>query len=82
MTRKILLIAGVAGLALTAPASAEKGEKGGGDKPQQAEAAQGGEQKAQRQEASREVVMHCLHRLIGGFGTRVTWQDQPRWLGR
>ena len=53
MTRKILLIAGVAGLALTAPASAEKGEKGGGDKPQQAEAAQGGEQKAQRQERAQ-----------------------------
>ena len=37
MTRKMLLIAGVAGLALAAPASAEKG---GGDKPQQAEAQQ------------------------------------------
>ena len=49
MTRKMLLIAGVAGLALTSPAAADKGGRGG-DKPQQAAPAQDGEQQAQRAE--------------------------------
>ena len=60
MTRKILLIAGVAGLALTAPASGEKGGKGGGDKPEQseaqkAEARQGGGQRAERPQHQERV---------------------------
>ena len=53
MTRKMMLIAGVAGLALTSPVTAERG--GGRDKEQRAAAQQGGGQqgggeKAQRQE--------------------------------
>ena len=57
MTRKMYLIAGVAGLALTAPASAEKGGRGN-DKSPQAEAAQdSGEQakRPQRQERQEQA---------------------------
>ena len=57
MTRKILLIASVAGIALTSPVSAEKGSRSA-DNMQQAAAQQGGGKKAerpQRQERPQQV---------------------------
>ena len=54
MTRKLMLIAGVAGLALTVPATAERGGRGDEQRQnaaaQQAEARKGGGQQVQRQE--------------------------------
>ncbi|MEO6113472.1 MAG: hypothetical protein ABIP07_03370 [Sphingomicrobium sp.] len=66
MTRKMMLIAGVAGLALTAPASAEKGGKGG-EKPQQAEAQkaearQGGGQRAERPQRQERAQVQRAER--------------------
>lgn len=57
MTRKMYLIAGVAGLALTAPASAEKNGRGNDKSPQAAAAQDGGEQakRPQRQERQEQA---------------------------
>ena len=54
MTRKMMLIAGVAGLAMTAPVAAERGGKKDGDAPR-AERQQGAErpQRAERQQAQQ-----------------------------
>ena len=64
MTRKMLLIAGVAGLALTSPAAADKGGNRGGDKPQQAAAQDGGEQ-AQRAERPQRQERQQTQRAEG-----------------
>ena len=54
MTRKMLLIAGVAGLALASPASADRPDRGGGGKDRGGQQAQsGGGQPQQQQRAER-----------------------------
>lgn len=59
MTHKMLLIAGVAGLALAAPAAAERGGKKGGDEPK-AERQQA--QRAERPQRAERVEMRQVER--------------------
>lgn len=68
MTRKLLLIAGVAGFALTAPALADKGGKG---KQTEAQAQQ---QQAQQQQAKPQRG--------GGGGQQVQRQERPQQMQR
>ena len=83
MTRKMLLIAGVAGLALTSPAAADKGGNRGGDKPEQAAAQDGGEQtqraeRPQRQERQERQQVQRQERPQRQERQQVQRQERPQ----
>jgi len=80
MTRKMILIAGVAGMALTAPASAQRGERG--KDSAQAAAQQGGGQRAERPKRQERAQVQRAERPQRQERAQVQRAERPQRVER